>query len=420
MNTFGLPPGLAGWVAADQINRQKQAYKLQELQGILNIDANMRQQAIQERMLPLQMKLLEAQAIKAGRAENPFGKIDPSKFTQESVNKFIASGGTNFGILEPVRNLSFQNTGGSIVGLDPVTGTQRTTVATTLSPHQNWQQTTQFPWTQQVDRARIANEGARIGIDNANLFFNTGMAPMGGGASVPAFPGPVAGAMPSSMDGAPQRGPAGAPKLPQAGVVPPRGAPTMPQQIVPPGAPMQAPGRPALPPKAAMEVEIDRQKKSGEMEGKRDFNMTGIGSIIAEAESLLAQGPTSSGIGAGMDMAGRLIGYAPPGAREAAQLEAVGGALVAKMPRMEGPQSDFDVQNYRAMAGQVGDKTLPIATRKAALDEVKRLWAKYDKDPQPGAGVDDIANKVRAAGIEYQPSVYEYRIHNGQVQRKKR
>jgi hypothetical protein len=121
-----------------------------------------------------------------------------------------------------------------------------------------------------------------------------------------------------------------------------------------------------------------------------------------------------------VDMAGRLIGYAPPGAREAAQLEAVGGALVAKMPRMEGPQSDFDVQNYRAMAGQVGDKTLPIATRKAALDEVKRLWAKYDKEPQPAGGVDDIANQVRAAGIEYQPSVYEYRIHNGQVQRKKR
>jgi hypothetical protein len=410
MNT--LPPGLAGWVAADQMNRQKQAAQLQELQGILSLQQGARQQEIQEKMLPLQMQLLQAQAVKAGRPENPFAKIDPSKFTPDSIKAFIATGGANPSVLEPVRNLNFQNTGPNIVGLDPVTGQPRTTIATGPTAHQSWQQNTQFPWTQQVDRSRLANDATKIGIDNANLFFNTGMAPMGGG-SVPRLPG----AQPSAMDGVP---PAPIPRpMAPVGVAPPRGAPAQQQNFVPPNAQIGQPGV-ALPPKALQEIEIDRRKKAGEMEGKRDFILTGIGSIIAEAEALLAKGPTSSGIGAGMDMAGRLIGYAPPGAREAAQLEAVGGALVAKMPRMEGPQSDFDVQNYRAMAGQVGDKTLPIATRKAALDEVKRLWAKYDKEPQPAGGVDDIANQVRAAGIEYQPSVYEYRIHNGQVQRKKR
>ena len=164
----GLPPGLAGWVLADQHNQQKSANELNQMQGILGLQGALRQQAIQERMLPLQMKLLEAQALKAGRPENPFAKIDPSKFTQESVKDFIASGGTNPSVLVPVRNLSFQNTGGSIVGLDPVTGDQRTTIATTLSPHQNWEQNVKFPTTQEVDRARLGLEGQRVGIDRAN------------------------------------------------------------------------------------------------------------------------------------------------------------------------------------------------------------------------------------------------------------
>jgi hypothetical protein len=66
MNT--LPPGLAGWVAADQMNRQKQAYKLQELQGILGLQQADRQMAMQEQMAPLQMRLMQAQV---GNAENP-------------------------------------------------------------------------------------------------------------------------------------------------------------------------------------------------------------------------------------------------------------------------------------------------------------------------------------------------------------
>jgi hypothetical protein len=362
-----LPPGLAGWVLGDQVNQQKRAGQMQEMQGILGLQGALRQQAIDEQTLPLKLKLLQAQADKAGRPENPFAKIDPSKFTPESVQKFIATGGANFGLLEPVRNLSFQNVGGRTVGLDPVTGAERVGIQNSAAPFQEWQMSTKFPWEQQVDRTRLSNEGARIGIDAANLYFNTGMGPMGGGARVP-------GGMPSAMDGAP-RLPAA--PVPQSGVVPPRGAPAVPQNFVPPNAQI---GRPTLPPKAALEVEVDRQKKVGEMEGKRDFNITGISSIISEAESLLDKKPTSSVIGAGQDLAGRLVGYSVSGSQEAAQLEAVAGALVAKMPRMEGPQSDFDVQNYRAMAGQVGDKTLPIATRKAALAEVKRLWSKYDKE----------------------------------------
>jgi hypothetical protein len=50
-----LPPGLAGWVAADQMNRQKQAGKMQELQGILGMQgALMQQDAMQQQQQSLQ------------------------------------------------------------------------------------------------------------------------------------------------------------------------------------------------------------------------------------------------------------------------------------------------------------------------------------------------------------------------------
>jgi len=51
--------------------------------------------------------------------------------------------------------------------------------------------------------------------------------------------------------------------------------------------------------------------------------------------------------------------------------------LTAKMPKMSGPQSDKDVQLYREMAGRVGDETVPIAERQAALDTVEQIQARY-------------------------------------------
>ena len=46
-------------------------------------------------------------------------------------------------------------------------------------------------------------------------------------------------------------------------------------------------------------------------------------------------------------------------------------------PRMEGPQSDKDVALYRQMAGQIGDSTIPIETRRAALNGIRQLHEKY-------------------------------------------
>jgi hypothetical protein len=137
---------------------------------------------------------------------------------------------------------------------------------------------------------------------------------------------------------------------------------------------------------ANKEVDVAGRKQEAESKAKKASAMSGIGSIIDEARGVLTGSvkPTSSMAGAAMDSLGAMVGFAPEGAAEADRLKAIGGALVAKMPRMEGPQSNFDVQNYQVMAGNVSDNTLPISRRLAALDEVERLWRKYDKSgPEP-------------------------------------
>jgi hypothetical protein len=98
---------------------------------------------------------------------------------------------------------------------------------------------------------------------------------------------------------------------------------------------------------------------------------------LTQAENILKQGPTASGVGAAVDAAGRLVGQSTPGAQRAGQLESLSGWLVANVPRMEGPQSNFDVQNYMTMAGKIGDRTVPVKERLAALDQVRQLQQKY-------------------------------------------
>jgi hypothetical protein len=59
MNGIGtLPPGLAGWVLGDQINQQKRAGQMQEMQGILGLQGMLEQQEINRTLKPLQLQQL--------------------------------------------------------------------------------------------------------------------------------------------------------------------------------------------------------------------------------------------------------------------------------------------------------------------------------------------------------------------------
>lgn len=110
-----------------------------------------------------------------------------------------------------------------------------------------------------------------------------------------------------------------------------------------------------------------------------------IGAAATLAGQLLDQGPTGSGAGALVDKAANFFGMTTKGGDVAQQLEALSGWMVANVPRMEGPQSNADVLNYQTMAGRVGDRSLPISARKAALQIVMQLQAKY-ADLNAGSG----------------------------------
>jgi hypothetical protein len=98
--------------------------------------------------------------------------------------------------------------------------------------------------------------------------------------------------------------------------------------------------------------------------------------LLDQAEKLVPDS-TGSYIGAGVDAAAAAFGKSTGGAKAAAQLKAIEGMLVSKMPKMSGPQSDKDVAMYRQMAGTIGDPTIPGDTKLAAIKTIREIQNKY-------------------------------------------
>jgi hypothetical protein len=134
------------------------------------------------------------------------------------------------------------------------------------------------------------------------------------------------------------------------------------------------------------------EAKSKEIDLKKSKNLENLPTLIARAKSVLkgesvdetgavtkAPLPTQSLGGSIIDAVGAFVGKTPQGAAQADRLGVIGGAMVLAMPRMEGPQSDADTKLYREMAGKVGDNTISTERRLAALDEVEKIYSKYNK-----------------------------------------
>jgi hypothetical protein len=119
-------------------------------------------------------------------------------------------------------------------------------------------------------------------------------------------------------------------------------------------------------------------------------------------------GPTESGAGAAFDSAAGFFGQSTKGADTAAQLSTLSGWLTANTPRMEGPQSNVDVQQYAIMAGTVGDKTKPVSQRLKAAEEVRALQNKY-AELNGYAGKKEGGQDQKAA----KPAVVRTGTHNG-------
>lgn len=86
---------------------------------------------------------------------------------------------------------------------------------------------------------------------------------------------------------------------------------------------------------------------------------------------------TGSGAGAARDAALGFFGKSTEKMDNNSVLDLIAGNLTSNVPRMEGPQSDYDVLNYQKMAGDVGNRQKPTSVRIAAAKEIVRLNQKY-------------------------------------------
>ena len=113
---------------------------------------------------------------------------------------------------------------------------------------------------------------------------------------------------------------------------------------------------------------------------KKTTDANDVISILDVVDTLLPKS-TGSLIGTGIDAVSGFVGKTPKGAEAAQQLRMLQGALISKMPKMSGPQSDKDVLLYRQMAGEIGDSTIPVKNRQAAATMLRTLNRKYSDAP---------------------------------------
>jgi hypothetical protein len=101
-------------------------------------------------------------------------------------------------------------------------------------------------------------------------------------------------------------------------------------------------------------------------ESKKAESAESAQAIVDLAKPLIKKS-TGSYSGAAWDQVMQGIGVSTSGADANAQLKVLQARLMTEQPRMEGPQSDRDVELYRQAAGEIGDPTIPKSRKMAAL-----------------------------------------------------
>lgn len=129
--------------------------------------------------------------------------------------------------------------------------------------------------------------------------------------------------------------------------------------------------------RATEAAKADVARDTGKQTDNKHFNQMQMG--VTRAIDLLSKGPTGSGFGRAVDSTAAWFGKSTEGAELGQQLKVLSGWLTSNVPRMEGPQSDRDVLQYKEMAALVGDDSIPVARRLAAANELKSMQQKYAK-----------------------------------------
>jgi hypothetical protein len=200
----GLPPGLRGYVAAENQNQRQTMGQLGMLQGILGMQGALAQQQQAAQMAPLQ---LEAARMKIDAMRNPGPKWEVKEiFDKDGRKQKVAinlldpsSPPIPIGGSEAVRmEVSPAGEAYNPYGLKPG---QRIDVTT---PHQTWQQNTQFPTQVGIDLARLNQP---VLSEAAGGWVPRPQVSLPGFGGVPMAPRAPQGQMPSAMDATPRISP---------------------------------------------------------------------------------------------------------------------------------------------------------------------------------------------------------------------
>ncbi|WP_189720981.1 hypothetical protein [Stenotrophomonas maltophilia] len=140
-------------------------------------------------------------------------------------------------------------------------------------------------------------------------------------------------------------------------------------------------------------AQVSAQADANKLQTTRARDANTALDLLDDAQAILNSGATGSLIGAGADRLAGAFGRSTQGAQATAALQTIAGQLTSKMPRMEGPQSDRDVQLYKQMAGDLANDTLPVQTRLAALEQIRSLNRKY-ANRQPSASREQGAQRT--------------------------
>jgi len=145
-------------------------------------------------------------------------------------------------------------------------------------------------------------------------------------------------------------------------------------------------------PDVAARLKFEREKLAAEAEKgtaeevkkrlSEEKRAKDLGLAISEVESImkpngLIDQATGSYIGNLVDTAFATVGAGTGGAAAIARLAPVADLVLKMVPRFEGPQSNFDVQSYKDAAGNLANPNVPASVKKAAADEIVRLFKKY-------------------------------------------
>jgi hypothetical protein len=138
----------------------------------------------------------------------------------------------------------------------------------------------------------------------------------------------------------------------------------------------------------------------GEAQGglaKKGINAMNVLETLELADPLVDVA-TGSGTGAAADKVAAFFGESTTGDQAIAQLKIIQANLMTNMPRMEGPQSDRDVQLYREAAGELGDPAVPRQRKKAAVNMIRALQQKYAEGTAPSSAKPAKRVRVDAQG----------------------